>query len=226
MGLEPNWPVFAVPTWTTCGFPGPIAKTRSVWEDVECILRIVNFRRVSDSRRAFWPVLRVTGISDDCSDGKWGRVQSWVGYQVCLEWEALFCASQVMSRSACCWCVYYGGKRERRWRQEEGIYILEFWRYLGSTCPFCLLTNTKQPSIHLVEPHATSWITSLKTRISTCRENNLRCRVLLLHHILFLPFRPRASRSKLSSSQVFPTVQASNTATNALQRNKHSQLMS
>jgi len=32
---------------------------------VECKLRYVNFRRVSDPRRAFWPAFRVTGISDD-----------------------------------------------------------------------------------------------------------------------------------------------------------------
>jgi len=33
---------------------------------VECKLRCVNFRRVSDPRRAFRPAFRVTGISDDC----------------------------------------------------------------------------------------------------------------------------------------------------------------
>jgi len=32
---------------------------------VECKLRWVNFRRVSDPRRAFQPAFRVTGISDD-----------------------------------------------------------------------------------------------------------------------------------------------------------------
>jgi len=32
---------------------------------VECKLRCVNFRRVSDSRRAFLPAFRVTEISDD-----------------------------------------------------------------------------------------------------------------------------------------------------------------
>jgi hypothetical protein len=33
---------------------------------VECKLRCINFRRVSDLRRAFRPAFRVTGISDDC----------------------------------------------------------------------------------------------------------------------------------------------------------------
>ena len=33
---------------------------------MECNFRCVNFRRVSDPRRAFLPALRVTGISDDC----------------------------------------------------------------------------------------------------------------------------------------------------------------
>jgi hypothetical protein len=32
---------------------------------VECKLRGVNFRRVSDPRTAFWPAFRVTGISGD-----------------------------------------------------------------------------------------------------------------------------------------------------------------
>jgi len=32
---------------------------------VECKLRSVNFRRVSDPRSAFLPAFRVTGISDD-----------------------------------------------------------------------------------------------------------------------------------------------------------------
>jgi hypothetical protein len=42
-----------------------LGASRSVWEDVECKLRSVNFRRVLDPRRAFWPALGVTGISDD-----------------------------------------------------------------------------------------------------------------------------------------------------------------
>ena len=33
---------------------------------MECKLRCVNFRRVSDPRRAFRPAFRVTGISGDC----------------------------------------------------------------------------------------------------------------------------------------------------------------
>jgi len=33
---------------------------------VECKLRCVNFRRVSDPRRAFRPAFSVTGISNDC----------------------------------------------------------------------------------------------------------------------------------------------------------------
>jgi len=32
---------------------------------VECKLRCINFRRVSDPRRAFWPAFGVTEISDD-----------------------------------------------------------------------------------------------------------------------------------------------------------------
>jgi len=32
---------------------------------VECKLRCVNFKRVSDTRRAFWPALGVSEISDE-----------------------------------------------------------------------------------------------------------------------------------------------------------------
>ena len=39
--------------------------SRSVWEEVECKLRWVNFRRVWDPRRAFRPAFRVPEISDD-----------------------------------------------------------------------------------------------------------------------------------------------------------------
>jgi len=42
-----------------------VEASRSVWEDVECKLRCVNFRRVSDPKRAFLPCFRVTGISYD-----------------------------------------------------------------------------------------------------------------------------------------------------------------
>jgi hypothetical protein len=37
----------------------------SVWGNVECKLRRVNIRRVSNPRRVFWLAFRVTGISDD-----------------------------------------------------------------------------------------------------------------------------------------------------------------
>ena len=45
--------------------------SRSVWEDVECKLRSVNFRRVSDPRRVFQQAFGVTGISDDRSRSNW-----------------------------------------------------------------------------------------------------------------------------------------------------------
>jgi hypothetical protein len=40
--------------------------SRSIWENVECKLRCINFRRVSDTRRAFLLGFVVTGISDNC----------------------------------------------------------------------------------------------------------------------------------------------------------------
>jgi len=42
--------------------------------DVECKLSCVNFRRVSDPRRAFRPAFRVTGISDDCYTSTMGVI--------------------------------------------------------------------------------------------------------------------------------------------------------
>jgi len=144
-----------------------------------------------------------------------GIVQSCEGNGCGLEREASFCSSHVMSRSGCCRCVSCGRKRERRCRWEEGIYILEFQWFIGSTCEFCWLTNTKRPRRHLAEPPGTSWTTSLEKRFGTRGEGSLRRQALHLHHTIFLPLRPRASRSKLGSSQVVPNVQPSNTATNA-----------
>jgi len=45
--------------------------SRSVSEDVECKLRSVNIRRVSDPWRAFRPAFRATGISDDKYRRNW-----------------------------------------------------------------------------------------------------------------------------------------------------------
>jgi len=46
---------------------------------VECNLRCVNFRRVSDPRRAFQPAFRVTGISDDCYRSTMGVIVIGLG---------------------------------------------------------------------------------------------------------------------------------------------------
>jgi len=46
---------------------------RSIWEDVECKLRCIKFRRVLDRRRKFQLAFRVTGIFDD-----WYRSTLWV----------------------------------------------------------------------------------------------------------------------------------------------------
>jgi len=125
-----------------------------------------------------------------------------------------------------CWrCVQYWRIRESRCRREEGIYILEFLR-VGSYPAFCWLMNTKRPILHLAQPPGTSWMRSLEMRFSTRGEDSLRRWALLWHHIPLLPLRPSASRSTLSSSEVVPCVQPSNTATNAKQWKKHTQLMS
>jgi len=41
---------------------------------VECKLRCVNLRRVSDRRRAFWPAFRGTAITDDWSRSTMGVI--------------------------------------------------------------------------------------------------------------------------------------------------------
>jgi len=52
--------------------------SRSVWEDVECKLRCVKFKRVSDLRRAFLPAVRVTGSADNKTGRTWEhRRQTW-----------------------------------------------------------------------------------------------------------------------------------------------------
>jgi len=47
--------------------------SRSAWEDVECKLRCVNFRRVSDLSRAILPAVRVTGSTDRKPGSTWER---------------------------------------------------------------------------------------------------------------------------------------------------------
>jgi len=74
--------------------------------------------------------------------------------------------------------------------------------------------NTKWPSLHLAKPPGTSWMRCLETRFGTQRDEILWCYVLLLHHTTLLLLRSHASRTKLSSSQVVPTVQPTNTTTN------------
>jgi len=46
---------------------------------MECKLRCVNVRRVSDPRRAFRPAFRVTGISDDCYRSTMGVIVIGLG---------------------------------------------------------------------------------------------------------------------------------------------------
>ena len=153
------------------------------------------------------------------------NVQSCVGYQVCFGTRGVvLCKSRDVDIVQDAGGVFNTGskenggvggkKREWRCRREEGIYILEFLQF-DSYPGCCWLMNTKRPSLHVAHPPSTSGMRSLETRSSTRGDDTLRHRALLWHHIPHLPLRPRASRSKLSSSQVVPTVQPSNTATNA-----------
>jgi len=103
-----------------------------------------------------------------------------------------------------------GGGKKGYIYSSSGDFLVQ-----GSTCQFCWLTNTKRPSLHLAELPGTSWTTSLEMRFSSPGEDSLPRWALVLHYPSVLPLRPCPSWSKLSSSQVVPTVQPSNTATNA-----------
>jgi len=132
-----------------------------------------------------------------------------------LEREALFCASHVLSREFRI-LVVCPIREENRREVKAGRW--DIYTRVPAICwfnLFCLLTNTKRPSHHLAEPPGTSLMRSIGTRFSTRGDGSLRRRALLWHLIPLLPLRPRASRSKLSSYLVVPTVQPSNTATNA-----------
>jgi len=107
------------------------------------------------------------------------------------------------------------GRRKIQWRckREEWIYIFKFLRF-DSYPAFCWLMNTQWPSLHLAKLSSTSSMRSVETRFSNCSDDCLRRRALLWHHIPLVPLRPGASRSELSSSEVVPSVQPSNMATN------------
>jgi len=107
-----------------------------------------------------------------------------------------------------------GKKREWRCRWTEGIYILESLQF-DPYPAFGWLMNTKQCSLHLSQPPSTSSMSSLERRLCTRGHDSLRHRPLLRHYMARSPLRPPASSSELSCSQVVPTVQPSNTATNA-----------
>jgi hypothetical protein len=55
--------------------------SRCVWEDVECKLICVNFRRVSDRRRVFLLAFRVTGSTDDKPGSTW---ECWCQVRECV----------------------------------------------------------------------------------------------------------------------------------------------
>jgi len=76
-----------------------LGASRSVWEEAECKLRSINFRREWDPRRAFRPAFGVTGISDDWYTSTMGAVvirlgapwtvalpmrESWTKFNRCL----------------------------------------------------------------------------------------------------------------------------------------------
>ena len=85
---------------------------------MECNLRCVNFRRVSDPRRAFLPAFRVTGITADCYSCTMGVIVIGLG------------TSQSASENfGCTW--------ERRWqvsvrRRQASERRRQLWEHLES----------------------------------------------------------------------------------------------
>ena len=150
------------------------------------------------------------------------KVQSCVCYRLCFGTRGvvLFKSRNVKKVADaggvfnCCRWLYYRRKKESRFMLEEGIYLLEFLRF-GSYAAFRWLMNTQRPSPHLAQPPGLSWMRSRKMRFNTCGEDSLRRWALPWHLIPLLPLRHRASQTKVSSYQVAPIVQPSNTATNA-----------
>jgi len=65
------WRVYSPPVAISCIYLHQLNVYQSlgacsnVWGDMECKLRTITFRRVSHSRREFWPACKVTWMSDD-----------------------------------------------------------------------------------------------------------------------------------------------------------------
>jgi len=146
------------------------------------------------------------------------KVQSCIGYGVCFRTSGVvLCKSRDVEIVQDAAGVFnMAGKDNTGVGGRKGYIYWISGNFLieGSTCEFCCLTNTKRCSIHFAAPRGTSWTTSLETRFSIHGEDSLQRRVLHYHLILLLPLGPHASRSKLSRSQIVPTMQPSNTATN------------
>jgi len=95
-------------------------------------------------------------------------------------------------------------------------FLVQLVRYdnVDSYPAFFWLTNTIRPSLHLAQPPGTWDMRIHKMRFSTHGENSLRLQALRLDDTQSVLHRPHTSPSKLSSSQVVPTVQPCNSATN------------
>jgi len=153
------------------------------------------------------------------------QVQSPVGHRVCIGTRGVvlckLCDVKIVQDAG---GVYNAGGKEKGGvggtkgyiYSNSGDFLVHLERYdiVDSYPAFCWLTNTKRPSVHHAQPLGTLWTTSLETRSSTPGEDSSRRQAFLLHHTPLWPLLPRASRSKQSSSQVVPTVQPANTATN------------
>jgi len=154
-----------------------------------------------------------------------GNVQSCVGYGVCsgTRGVVLWKSREVEIVQDAGGVFDTGGKengslggKKRYIYSSSCDFLVQLVRYddFDSYPAFCWLMNIKRPSLHLAQPPGTSWMGSLKTRFSTHGEVSLKCPALLLQCIPPLPLRSCTSPSKFSSSQVVPTLQPSNTATN------------
>jgi hypothetical protein len=80
-----------------------------------------------------------------------GKVQSCVGYRVSFGTKGVvLCKSRDFEIRTLSVCIILEEKKKEV-QAGKRIYILEFLRFLGSTCELCWLTNTKRPNLHLAE---------------------------------------------------------------------------
>jgi len=153
------------------------------------------------------------------------NIQCYLGYWVWFgSWGIVWSKSHDVEIVRAAGCVFNKGETETgAVSGKKGIIYsgsCDIWVQLvrydnnDSYPEFCWFIHSTRPGLSAAEPPGISGMSSLETRFGTCSEECFRSGVLLLHHTPLLPLRPRASRGKLSHSQVVPNLEPSNRATN------------